>query len=48
MLKALTFIRKNLVWNIPIAMLLGLAVGYFFEVAFLKSAIARSFFRILR
>ena len=39
MLKALTFIRKNLIWNIPIAMLLGLLIGNFFEVAFLKNAI---------
>jgi ACR3 family arsenite efflux pump ArsB len=39
MLKALIFIRKNLIWFIPIAMLLGLAVGYFFNVAFLKSLI---------
>ena len=39
MLKTLIFIRKNLIWFIPIAMLLGLAVGYFFKVAFLKSLI---------
>ena len=39
MLKTLTIIRKNLIWFIPVAMLLGLAVGYFFEVTFLKSLI---------
>ena len=39
MLKKLDFFRKNLVWNIPLAMLLGLAVGYLFEVGFLKAAI---------
>lgn len=37
MLKTLAFIRKNLVWNIPIAMLLGLMVGYFYQVSFLQS-----------
>jgi ACR3 family arsenite efflux pump ArsB len=37
--KALTYIRKNLIWFIPAAMFLGLAIGYFFEVAFLKSLI---------
>ncbi len=37
MLKVLLWIRKNLVWNIPIMMVLGLGVGYFFEVGFLKA-----------
>jgi arsenite transporter len=37
MLKLLTWIRKNLVWNIPIMMVGGLVIGYFFEVGFLKS-----------
>jgi ACR3 family arsenite efflux pump ArsB len=37
MLKTLTFIRKNLVWNIPFAILLGLLVGYYLEVAFLQN-----------
>ena len=37
MLKTLAFIRKNLVWNIPIAMLVGLLTGYFFQVSFLSS-----------
>ncbi len=37
MLKALTWIRKNLIWNIPVMMLLGLVVGYFWKVDFLKS-----------
>ena len=39
MIKTLTFFRKNLVWNISIAMLLGLLVGYFFETERLKSLI---------
>jgi ACR3 family arsenite efflux pump ArsB len=39
MLKALTSIRKNLIWYIPLAMLLGLIVGFLFDVVFIKAAI---------
>ena len=39
MLKVLAFFRKNLVWNIPVAMLSGLTVGYFFDAGLLKSLI---------
>jgi len=39
MLKALSFIQKNLVWAIPIAMFFGLIFGYLFNTASLKQFI---------
>ena len=36
MLKALSFLQKNLVWSIPIAMTGGLLFGYFFDAGPLK------------
>jgi len=39
MLKALSFIQKNLVWAIPISMLCGLIFGYLFNTASLKQFI---------
>lgn len=39
MIKALTFIQKNLVWAIPISMIFGLAFGYLFDAGFLKQVI---------
>jgi arsenite transporter len=39
MIKALTFIQKNLVWAIPVAMGLGLIFGYLFDAGFLKQFI---------
>ncbi len=38
-IEKLSFFRKNLLWNIPLFMLLGLAFGYFFDAAFLKSTV---------
>ena len=38
-LNKLAFFRKNLVWNIPAFMLLGLVFGYFFDAAPLKSTV---------
>jgi arsenite transporter len=39
MLKALSFLQKNLVWSIPISMLLGLAAGFLFDAVPLKRLI---------
>lgn len=39
MWKFLGFIQKNLVWAIPVMMLLGITSGHFYEMAFLKSAV---------
>lgn len=39
MWKFLGFIQKNLVWAIPVMMLLGITAGHFYEMAFLKSAV---------
>ncbi|MGM5482378.1 MAG: bile acid:sodium symporter [Nanobdellota archaeon] len=36
MLKALSFVKKRLVWFVALFMLLGLANGYFFESGYLK------------
>jgi ACR3 family arsenite efflux pump ArsB/nucleotide-binding universal stress UspA family protein len=36
MLKALSFLQKNLVWSIPVAMTCGLLFGYFFDAGPLK------------
>jgi len=36
MLKALSYLQKNLVWSIPIAMILGLVCGYLFDASPLK------------
>jgi ACR3 family arsenite efflux pump ArsB len=38
-IEKLSFFRKNLLWNIPLFMLLGLAFGYFFDATLLKSAV---------
>ncbi len=35
----LSDVKKNLVWNIPLSMTLGLAGGYFFELKWLKQAV---------
>jgi ACR3 family arsenite transporter len=39
MFKTLSYIQKNLVWTIPVAMLLGLIFGYFFNAVPLKQFI---------
>ncbi len=39
MLKLLSFLQKNLVWTIPVSMLLGLIYGYLFDTAALKQFI---------
>jgi ACR3 family arsenite efflux pump ArsB len=39
LIEKLSFFRKNLLWNIPLFILLGLAFGYFFDASFLKSAV---------
>ena len=36
MWKVLKFFQKNLVWSIPLFIVLGLIFGYFFEAQFLK------------
>ena len=38
-LKAMAFLRKNLVWTIPVAMVLGLLFGVLFEPGFLKALV---------
>ena len=39
MIKALTYIQKNLVWTIPVSMGFGLIFGYLFDTASLKQLI---------
>lgn len=39
MLKALSFLQKNLEWSIPISMILGLGAGYLFDAGPLKRLI---------
>lgn len=39
MLSWLAYLRKNLVWTIPIAMVLGLVYGYLLDASFLKAAV---------
>lgn len=39
MLRLLTVLQKNLVWSIPISMLMGVAFGYFFDATPLKGFI---------
>lgn len=39
MWKSLAYIQKKLVYSIPVAMIAGLLVGYFFDVSFLQSTI---------
>lgn len=37
--KILSFLQKNLVWTIPVMMVLGIVSGYFFDMAFIKAAV---------
>lgn len=39
MWKALSFLQKNLIWTIPVMMVLGLFFGHFFDMSFIKSAV---------
>ncbi len=39
MWRALSYLQKNLVWSIPISMVIGLAFGYFFDASPLKQFI---------
>ncbi|PIE45874.1 MAG: arsenite transporter [Gammaproteobacteria bacterium] len=39
MWKVLGFLQKNLVWTIPMMMVIGIACGYYFDMSFLKLAV---------